>query len=53
MNTTHALEQIFQYQGRTLRTLQLQGESWFVAVDVCKLIGLSQVTRAVQRLDPD
>jgi len=53
MNTPHDFEQIFQYQGRPLRTLQLQGESWFVAVDVCKQNGLSQVSRAVRRLDAD
>lgn len=36
-----------------IRTLNLDGEPWFVAVDVCSVLGLSNPTIAVSRLDED
>lgn len=36
-----------------IRTVLRQGEPWFVAADVCKALGLEQVTRAMDRLDED
>lgn len=36
-----------------IRTLNLNGESWFVAVDVCIALDLSNPTIAVSRLDED
>lgn len=36
-----------------VRTVQIDGEPWFVAVDVCKALGLNQVSRAMSRLDAD
>ena len=53
MNTNKSLERIFHYNNRQFRTLQSGGEAWFVAADVCKLLGLAQVSRAVDRLDED
>ena len=54
MNTTHSLERIFHYHGKPFRTLQEEGDApWFVAADVCAALGLSQVSRAVKRLDAD
>ena len=54
MNTTHSLERIFHYHGKPFRTLQEEGNGpWFVAADVCGALGLSQVSRAVKRLDVD
>ena len=36
-----------------IRTLNLNGEPWFVAVDVCSVLDLSNPTIAVSRLDED
>ena len=36
-----------------VRTLNLNGEPWFVAVDVCSVLDLSNPTIAVSRLDVD
>lgn len=36
-----------------VRTLLIEGEPWFVAVDVCKALALSNPTVAVSRLDDD
>ena len=35
-----SLERIFHYQHHSVRTLDLQGEPWFVAADVCAILGL-------------
>lgn len=46
--------QIFEKEdfGR-IRTIMLEDEPWFVASDVCKALGLTNPTVAVQRLDDD
>lgn len=36
-----------------IRVLEKDGEPWFVAADVCRALGLEQVTRAMDRLDDD
>lgn len=36
-----------------LRTVTRDGEPWFVAADVCRVLGLEQVSRAMARLDDD
>lgn len=36
-----------------VRSVLKDGAPWFVAVDVCKALGLKQVTRAMSRLDSD
>ena len=35
-----AMTKIFHYQHHSVRTLDLQGELWFVAADVCNILGL-------------
>ena len=46
--------QIFQNEAfGEIRTLNLNGEPWFVAVDVCIALDLSNPTIAVSRLDED
>lgn len=44
--------QLFEYGGHQIRTLLHNGEPWFVAGDVCKVLGISNVTDATKRLDP-
>ena len=36
-----------------IRVIMIDGNPWFVAVDVCAALGLDQVTRALDRLDDD
>ncbi len=44
----------FDYSGQQVRTLVgLDGKTWFVAADVCAVLGLAQPTRAVAGLDED
>lgn len=47
------LQRIFNYHGRQVRTVTVEGEPYFVAKDVCDRIGLDQVSRAMDRLDSD
>ena len=43
----------FEFVTQSVRVLIIDGEPWFVAADVCAILGLSQVTRALDRLDDD
>lgn len=36
-----------------IRTIMAEDEPWFVAVDICKALELSNVSKAMQRLDSD
>lgn len=45
--------QIFKYQDSEVRTVELNGEPWFVLKDVCGVLGLSTPTRVAERLDGD
>jgi len=41
------------YKDNQVRIIQRDGEPWFVAKDVCDVLGLKQVSRALQRLELD
>lgn len=45
--------QTFNFDGAKIRIVEKDGQPWFVAKDVCEIIGLSQVSRAMDRLDDD
>lgn len=47
--------QVFQFPttGQQIRTVSRSGDPWFVAADVCVVLGLSNVTEAVRYLDAD
>lgn len=45
--------QIFNYQTKEVRTVIKNGEPWFVAKDVCEILNLSDVSKAISRLDDD
>lgn len=45
--------QIFNFQDQELRTTIVDGESWWLASDVCKILDHSDVSMAVSRLDED
>lgn len=45
--------QIFQYQDQPVRTVQRDGEPWFVLKDVCAVLGISKYRDTADRLDED
>ena len=45
--------QIFQYQDQPVRTVQRDGEPWFVLKDVCAVLGLESAHKVAERLDGD
>ncbi len=45
--TTH------NFEGMSLRSIEKEGEPWFVAKDVCDELDLGNVSKAVSRLDED
>lgn len=45
--------QIFKYENNDVRTVEMNGEPWFVLKDVCGVLGLSNHKVTAQRLDRD
>lgn len=45
--------QIFKYENNDVRTVEMNGEPWFVLKDVCGALGLSNHKVTAQRLDRD
>ena len=45
--------QVFDYNGSTIRTVDKDGEVWFVAKDVCDVLELTNPTEAIRSLDND
>lgn len=45
--------QAFKYRENEIRTVQQDGESWFVLKDVCGVLGLTDTGRTAERLDSD
>lgn len=45
--------QIYYYEGRDVRTVSKNGEPWFMAADVCRVLELDNVSQALARLDED
>lgn len=44
---------IFNYNEASVRAISVDGEPWFVAKDICKILGLENVSQALGRLDAD
>jgi prophage antirepressor-like protein len=53
MQTQKSLQRVFQFRNRQIQTLQVDGEPWFVAADVCAVLGLANPSQAVSYLDDD
>jgi prophage antirepressor-like protein len=47
------LMETFTYGAQHVRTVMFDEEPWFVAADVCAILGLENVTRSLARLDED
>lgn len=45
--------QTFTYNNSQVRTVEKNGELWFVLKDVCDILGLSNPSRVAERLDED
>lgn len=43
----------FDFEEQAIRTVMRDGEPWFVAVDVCRVLELANTSQAVSRLDED
>lgn len=43
----------FSYKNNEVRTVEVNGEFWFVATDVCNVLDIVNATQAVHRLDED
>lgn len=47
------MQQLFNFNGQQVRTLIISNEPYFVATDVIKILGLTNTTVALSRLDDD
>jgi anti-repressor protein len=47
------LSKVFQFGANQVRTVLLNNEPWFVAKDVCLVLEINDVSKAVSRLDED
>ena len=45
--------QVFNYEGCRVRTVDINGEAWFIAADVCRVLGIKNARDAVNALDDD
>lgn len=45
--------QVFNYNGNEVRTIQKDGEPWWVLKDVCGILGISKYRDTASRLDED
>jgi anti-repressor protein len=44
---------LFDFNSSTIRVVNVDGEPWFVASDICKILELDNVSMATNRLDGD
>lgn len=44
---------IFEFVGSAIRTIVRDGEPWFVAADVCAVLGIGNSRMATDRMDDD
>ena len=45
--------QVFNYEGQQVRTVEKDGETWFVAKDVCDILEIQNHKDAIKSLDDD
>ena len=45
--------QVFEYQNNKVRTVDVDGEAWFVLKDVCEVLHLRTTAKVAERLDDD
>jgi Prophage antirepressor len=47
------LTKIFNYGNQQVRTVFQDGDTWFVAIDACRVLGIRNTTDTLSRLDSD
>jgi anti-repressor protein len=45
--------QVFEFEGKNTRIVEVDGEPWWVAKDVCDVLDIKNTTQAVEQLDED
>jgi len=45
--------QLFSFEDQEVRTVLIDNEPWFVAVDVCRILEIADTEVALRRLDDD
>ena len=45
--------QVFKFKGRNVRTVMKDNDPWWIAKDVCEVLGLSDVSMSVRSLEKD
>ena len=45
--------QVFKYEDNEVRTVERNGEVWWVLADVCRVLGLTTPAKVAKRLDAD
>ena len=53
LNRVNSNIQVFNYEQNDIRTILIDGEPWFVAADVCRVLDVQNSTQAIDRLDDD
>ena len=53
MDSNNSAIQVFNYNSRQVRTIDRDGEVWFVAKDVCDILEHTNARKAVKSLDDD
>lgn len=43
----------FSFEGKGVRVVMIDGELWWVAVDVCQILDIQNTTQALQQMDED
>ncbi|HCB1493702.1 TPA: hypothetical protein MYO85_002053 [Citrobacter braakii] len=43
----------FTFESHSIRAINRDGEPWFIAQDVCSVLGIQNVTQAIEKLDDD
>ena len=52
-NGLNEIQKVFNYEGQQVRTVIINGEPWFVGIDVCNVLGLMDARKSLNLLDED
>lgn len=44
---------VFSYESNEVRTVMIDGQPWWIAKDVCDVLGVDNVSQALDRIDDD
>ena len=52
-NNTNNLPVIFNYEGKQIRSVKIDGDTWLVAKDICEVLEIADHKSAIRALDED